>query len=248
MKQFFLCLLFLSQIRFVMGQNKTERSLSQMTETWDTEVPVTTPAKLFSDAPSDAIILFSGKNLSNEWTDKDGGAPKWAVADNYFTVVSGAGHIQTKRLFNDFQLHLEWKSPTPAVGESQSRGNSGIFLQGLYEVQILDDFNNRTYSNGRAGSIYKQFAPLVNAGRSPGEWQVYDIIYTAPRFNNGKYFTQPYVTILYNGILVQNHVALRGPTIYELPEFNIKPHTAGPIILQDHQCAVSFRNIWIREL
>lgn len=249
MKLLFLNLLVISSICFAIAQEKSKPSLSQMTEIWDIKVPVVTPGKAPMDVPSDAIVLFGGKNLSDEWTNKDDGAPGWNVADGCFTVVGGAGIIKTKRNFNDFQLHLEWKSPEKVIGESQGRGNSGIFLQGLYEIQILDNFNNETYSNGMAGSIYKQYTPLVNACKEPGEWQVYDIIYTAPRFTpDGKYFTQPYITLIHNGILVQNHVAVRGPTSYELPEFNIKVHAAGPIVLQDHGNPVSYRNIWIREL
>lgn len=193
--------------------------------------------------------MFDGKNLSREWTNQDGDAPGWVVADGCATVVNGVGDIKTKRNFIDFQLHIEWRSPAEVVGEGQGRGNSGIFLQGLYEVQVLDNFNNRTYRNGQAGSIYKQYAPLVNAYRGPGEWQVYDIIYTAPRFRaDSTYFTQPYVTLIYNGILVQNHVAVRGPSAFGIPEYFIRVHGAGPIMLQNHKCQVSYRNIWIREL
>jgi hypothetical protein len=222
----------------------------EMTEIWDPEVPVVTPGETPMDAPSDAIILFDGKNLNAEWTNADGKEPGWKVADGCVTVVRGAGIIQTKRSFNDFQLHIEWRTPAEVVGESQGRGNSGIFLQSLYEVQVLDNYKNRTYRNGQAGSLYKQHAPLVNACKGPGVWQVYDIIYTAPRFNaNGTYFTPPYVTVIQNGVLVQNHVALRGPTEYiGIPEYFVKPHGAMPIQLQDHGNPVSYRNIWIREL
>lgn len=233
------------------AQGRTDFPMKpEMTEIWDPEISVVTPGTTPVDAPSDAIVLFDGQNLSAEWTNNDGNEAGWTVADGSATVKRGAGVIKTKRQFNDFQLHIEWRSPSEVVGESQGRGNSGVFLQGLYELQILDNYNNRTYRNGQAGSLYKQHPPLVNVCKGPGVWQMYDVIYTAPRFNpNGTYFTPPYVTVIHNGVLVQNHVALRGPTEYiGIPEYFVKPHGAGPIILQDHGNPVSYRNIWIREL
>jgi hypothetical protein len=172
------------------------------------------------------------------------------VENGCVTVVKGAGTIKTKRVFEDFQLHIEWRTPEEVVGKSQGRGNSGIFLQEHYEVQVLDSYGNRTYRNGQAGSIYKQHAPLVNACKGPGEWQTYDIIYTAPRFNDdGTYFTSPLITVLHNGVLVQDHSKVRGPTVFiGIPEYAVKPHGPGSIILQDHGNPVSFRNIWLREL
>jgi len=235
----------------IFGQGRTDFPMKpEMTEIWDPEIAVVTPGATPMDAPSDAIVLFDGKSLSPEWTNEGGNEPGWKVADGCATVVKGTGIIKTKREFNDFQLHIEWRSPSEVVGESQGRGNSGIFLQGLYELQVLDNYNNRTYRNGQVGSFYKQYPPLVNVCKGPGVWQVYDIIYTAPRFNpNGTYFTPPTVTVLQNGVLVQNHVALRGPTEYiGIPEYFEKPHGVGPIILQDHGNPVSYRNIWIREL
>lgn len=235
----------------VMGQGRTDFPMKpEMTEIWDPEVRIISPGKTTADAPSDAIVLFDGVDLGTEWTNGKGGLPEWLVADGCATVVKGKGVIKTKRQFNDFQLHIEWRTPSEIVGESQGRGNSGVFLQGIYEVQVLDNFNNRTYRNGQAASLYKQNPPLVNACKAPGEWQVYDIIYTAPRFKqDGTFFTPPFVTVLHNGVIVQNHVALRGPTEYiGIPEYSVKPHGAGPIILQDHGNPVSFRNIWIREL
>jgi hypothetical protein len=235
----------------VFGQGRTDFPMKpEMTEIWDPEITVVTPGETPMDAPADAIVLFDGKSLKENWTKEDGTEPGWSVADGCATVVKGAGVIKTKKEFNDFQLHIEWRTPAEVVGESQGRGNSGIFLQGLYELQVLDNYNNRTYRNGQAGSFYKQHPPLVNVCKGPGVWQVYDVIYTAPRFNaNGTYFTPPYVTVLQNGVLVQNHVALRGPTEYiGIPEYFEKPHGAGPIILQDHGNPVSYRNIWIREL
>jgi len=221
-----------------------------MTEIWDPEVKVITPGETPADAPSDAIVLFDGTDLSREWTNADGGEPGWLVEDGCVTVVAGQGIIRTKRVFNDFQLHIEWRTPAEVKGESQMRGNSGVFLQQLYEVQVLDNYNNRTYRNGQAGSLYKQHAPLVNACKEPGVWQVYDIIYTAPRFNpDGTFFTPPVVTVLQNGVLVQNAAKLRGPTEYiGVPEYFVEPHGAKGIELQDHGNPVSYRNIWIREL
>lgn len=221
----------------------------EMTEIWDPEIRVVTPGETPVNAPSDAIVLFDGTNL-NEWTNGKGEAPEWIVADGCVTVKRGSGIIKTKRQFSDYQLHIEWRTPAEVVGESQGRGNSGIFMQGIYEVQVLDNYNNRTYRNGQAGSIYKQHPPLVNACKAPGVWQTYDIIYTAPRFNeDGTYFTPPTITVLQNGVLVQNNVKMRGPTEYiGIPEYTVKKHGPGSIELQDHGNPVSYRNIWIREL
>lgn len=217
----------------------------EMTEFWEPEPEVVTPGR-GNEAPSDAIVLFNGSNMS-EWKAKNGGGEaSWPVKDGVFTV--GKGDITTKREFGDFQLHIEWSAPDEVVSESQGRGNSGIFLQDRYEVQVLDSYNNRTYGNGQAGSIYKQHPPLVNAMRSPNEWNVYDIIYTAPRFKeDGSVFTPARVTVLHNGVLVQNNADIKGPTEYiGLPEY--KAHGKAPISLQDHGNPVSYRNIWIREL
>lgn len=217
------------------------------TEVWEPEPRVvsTSPDK----APSDAIVLFDGTSLDQWVSQKDGSSPaEWQVSDGIFTVVGGKGGIQTKQQFTDYQLHVEWRSPTKIEGEGQGRGNSGIFMQGLYEVQVLDSYNNRTYSNGQAASLYKQRIPLVNATKAPGEWQTYDIIWTAPRFNaEGILVSKARVTVLHNGVLVQNNVELDGPTEFiGLPKY--KAHGAGPIVLQDHGNPVSFRNIWIRPL
>lgn len=221
----------------------------EMTEIWDPEIRVVTPGETPANAPSDAIVLFDGTNL-NEWTNGKGEPAEWVVADGCVTVKKGTGTMKTKRQFSDYQLHIEWRTPAEVVGESQGRGNSGIFMQGIYEVQVLDNYNNRTYRNGQAGSIYKQHPPLVNVCKAPGVWQTYDIIYTAPRFNeDGTYFTPPVVTVLQNGVLVQNNVKMRGPTEYiGIPEYTVKKHGPGSIELQDHGNPVSYRNIWIREL
>ena len=198
--------------------------------------------------PSDAAVLFGGKDLSG-WESVNGGAAKWKVENGIFTIVPKSGGIRTKENFGDFQLHIEWRSPQEIVGEGQGRGNSGIFLQGIYEVQVLDSYESKTYTNGQAASIYKQHPPLVNAMKPPSEWEVYDIIYTAPKFDERTHaMIEPgYVTVLHNGILVQNHVQLQGNTPYTGPP-QWKAHGKGPLMLQDHSNPVSFRNIWIREL
>lgn len=200
-------------------------------------------------APSDAIVLFDGKNLTEWVSDKDGSSqPQWTINDNVLTVKPGSGGIHTKKDFQDFQLHIEWKSPETIKGEGQGRGNSGIFLQGKYELQVLDNDNNKTYTNGQAGSIYKQSPPLVESRKPESGWHTYDVIYTAPRFNkDGQLIKRGLVTVLHNGVLVHNNTEIQGTTEYiGLPK--MQAHGAGPIGLQDHGDLVSFRNIWIREL
>jgi hypothetical protein len=228
-----------------------EKITPGMTEIWDPEVKIIQPGENNSGAPSDAIILFNGGDISQEWTDNEGNPSKWVVKDGFLLSVKGAGVIKSKRKFDNFQLHIEWRTPSEVSGESQGRGNSGVFLQELYEVQVLDSYNNRTYRNGQAGALYKQYAPLVNVSRKPGEWQTYDIIYTAPTFNSDTvtYCTPPRVTVIQNGVLVQNNVSLRGPTVYiGIPEYFVKKHGPGSLVLQDHGNPVAYRNIWIREL
>lgn len=196
--------------------------------------------------PSDAIILFDGKDLS-EWVNIKGGPAKWSVKDGVLTVKH-TGSIVTKREFGDCQLHVEWATPDKVEGDSQGRGNSGIIIQERYEVQVLDSFHNKTYYDGQAGSVYKQYPPLVNACRKPGEWQAYDIIYHAPRFEAAGKLLQPAtVTVLQNGILVQDHVTIKGPTASEHPQYVAHP-LKQPLELQDHHNPVRYRNIWIREL
>jgi len=191
--------------------------------------------------PSDAIVLFGGNDLS-AWE----GGNNWVVENG--TASPRKGNIQTKASFGDCQLHLEWASPEKVVGKSQERGNSGVFLGNLYEVQILDSFDNKTYFDGQAGALYKTKPPLVNACRPPGVWQTYDIIYSAPRFNEHGTLVKPgYVTVLHNGVLVQNHTEILGETAYENPPIH-KPHGPAPIRLQFHGNPVLFRNIWIREI
>ena len=206
--------------------------------------------------PSDAVVLFDGKSLAQWVNAGDSSKPAgWVVQHGLMTVNKKAGDIRTKDRFLDYQLHLEWRVPEHITGKGQSRGNSGVFLaifpQGGYEVQILDSYNNTTYTNGQAGSVYKQYVPLVNPLRPPGEWQVYDIIWNAPRFTpDGKLQQPATVTVLINGVLVQNAVSLKGTTEY-IGTPTYKPHGAAPIQLQAHgdpSEPISFRNIWLRPL
>lgn len=224
---------------------------AQITDPVATEVWEPVPRKVnpgnASTPPSDAIVLFDGKS-TDEWTHEDGSAIKWSVKDGAMTVARGSGGIFTKKTFGDCQLHLEWMADPTDTDPGQDRSNSGVFLQNRYEVQVLDSHGGETYPNGQASAIYKQSIPLVNACRPAGEWQTYDIIFKAPVFNGDGIRVSPgYVTVLHNGVLVQNHVEIKGTTEYiGLPK-NIA-HGKAPIQLQDHSEAVSYRNIWIREL
>lgn len=223
------------------------------TEVWAPEPRRVAPGSAGA-APSDAIVLFDGTHLA-EWVQA--AAPErpaaWTVAGGTLTVRGGSGDIQTRRLFTDYQIHLEWRVPAALTGRGQARGNSGLFLASTgsgsgYEIQILDCADNTTYANGQAASLYKQHIPLVNACAAPGEWQSYDVIWTAPRFAaDGTLLSPAYVTALHNGVLVHNRVALQGETVYAgTPAY--RRHGPAPIKLQDHGDAVSFRNIWVRPL
>ena len=216
------------------------------TEVWDPTPRVVTPGQDASP-PSDALILFDGKD-GHQWSHADGSPIKWVISDGIMTVRPGTGPIFTKEKFGDCQLHIEWRAPAVIEGEGQGRGNSGVFLQNRYEVQILDSYDNGTYSNGQAGSIYKQAIPLVNAMQPPGKWNTYDIIYKAPRFNDDGIKVAPaYVTVLHNGILIQDHFEVKGSTEYiGLPKYIA--HGDDVIQLQDHANPVSYRQIWIRRL
>jgi len=229
------------------------------TEVWEPVPAIVTPGATDAAPPSDAIVLFDGKNL-DEWVSAQDHAPaRWDVHDGIVTVskTSGTGNIETKRKFKNYQLHLEWRIPENIAGSGQARGNSGVFLASTgpgddgYELQVLDSYNNKTYVNGQAGSIYKESAPLVNPNRKPGEWQTYDIVWTAPTFaDDGSLKTPAYVTVLFNGVLIQNHFQLAGQTLFIGKPF-YKKYDAAPIKLQAHgdkSEPISFRNIWVREL
>jgi hypothetical protein len=198
--------------------------------------------------PSDAVVLFDGKDLSH-WVGKDGNAAKWKVENGYMEVKADTGNISTRVSFGDCQLHVEFSEPAPPQGESQERGNSGVFPMGLYEIQVLDSYQNKTYADGQASAVYGQYPPLVNAARPPATWQSYDIVFHGPRFAaDGKVLHPARVTILHNGVLVQDNVELTGPTAHgERPPY--QQHAAKlPLQLQDHGDPVRYRNIWIREL
>jgi 3-keto-disaccharide hydrolase len=227
------------------------------TEVWKPIPPIVTPGATNSAPPSDAIVLFNGKN-EDQWVSAQDHTPaRWTVHNGILTVNKADGNIETRRTFRDYQLHIEWKIPTNITGSGQARGNSGVFLASTgpgddgYELQVLDSYHNSTYVNGQAGSIYKQSPPLVNPARKPGQWQTYDVIWTAPRFNpDGSLKSPACVTVFFNGVLVQNHFQLQGQTLYIGKPF-YKAYNRAPIKLQahgDHSQPISFRNIWVREL
>jgi hypothetical protein len=209
--------------------------------TWP-EPPIVTPGETAADPPSDAIVLFDGKDLK-EWENGE----NWKVADGVATV--GRGEIRTQKAFGDCHLHIEWSAPVPATGSSQGRGNSGVFMMDTYEIQVLDSYQNETYFDGQAGAIYKQTPPMANAMRPPGEWNTYDIIWTAPRFGaDGKLESPAYMTAIHNGVVILNHFELLGDTPFDRPP-KYEAHAAKlPIRLQNHGNPVRFRNIWVREL
>ena len=236
-------------------QNSTMKP--EETEVWQPVPPVVTPAATAGAPPSDAIHLFDGSS-EKEWVSAQDHTPaQWIVHDGILTVNKKSGNIETKRKFQDYQLHLEFRIPANITGSGQARGNSGVFLASTgpgddgYELQVLDSYKNSTYVNGMAGSLYKQSIPLVNPARRPGEWETYDVVWTAPRFNaDGSLKTPAYATVFFNGVLVDNHFALQGQTLYIGKPF-YKAYDRAPIKLQAHEdksAPISFRNIWVREL
>lgn len=240
------------------GMQQQGNAKPEDTEVWEPVPKVVTPGATCGAPPSDAIILFDGKNLDDWVSAKDGSSPaQWTVADGILTVNKAAGNIETKQRFKDYQLHIEWKIPADITGSGQARGNSGVFLASTgpgdagYELQVLDAYNNKTYVNGMAGSLYKQAIPLANPARKPGEWQMYDVVWTAPTFNeDGSVKTPAYATVFFNGVVVENHYELKGETRYIGQPF-YKAYTSAPIKLQAHgdkSQPLSFRNIWVREL
>jgi hypothetical protein len=241
------------------GGQKGGRGNPKDTEVWEPVPKVVTPGLDNAAPPSDAIVLFDGKNL-DEWVqNRDKSPARWMVSDGVLNVnkARGVGNIETKRTFRNYQLHIEWRIPENVTGADQERGNSGVFLASTgtgdagYELQILDSYNNKTYVNGQGGSIYKQGIPLVNPSRKPGEWQSYDVVWTAPVFNaDGSVKTPAYATVFFNGVLVQNHFELKGETLY-IGKPSYKKYDTAPIKLQAHgdpSPPISFRNIWVREL
>jgi hypothetical protein len=238
-------------------QAQAPKGKPEDTEVWTPVPRVVTPGRTNDAPPSDAIVLFDGRNLDQWVSVKDHGPAAWTVSDGVLTVNKSAGNIETKRNFTNYQLHLEWRIPEGITGMGQARGNSGVFLASTgpgdagYEMQVLDSYENATYVNGQAASLYKQYAPLVNAMRKPGEWQTYDVVWTAPTFrDDGSVATPAYVTAFHNGVLVQSHVPLKGETLYiGAPSYH--KHGPAPIKLQAHgdpSAPISFRNIWVREL
>lgn len=227
------------------------------TEVWSPVPPVVTPAAAPGGAPFDAMVLFDGRDLDQWVSVRDKAPAAWIVADGVLTVDKSKGNIETRRAFRDYQLHLEWRVPAGITGSGQARGNSGVFLASTgagdkgYEVQILDSFQNPTYVNGQAASVYKQHPPLVNASRQPGAWQTYDIVWRAPVFGaDGALMTPAVVTVIHNGVLVQDHAVLAGETVY-IGKPSYRAHGPAPIKLQAHgdpSAPISFRNIWVREL
>jgi len=234
---------------------KTKQETGKVTpeslESW-VPVPIISAGSTNTDAPSDAIVLFNGKDVS-AFQKLDGSPVKWKLdADGSLTDVKGAGDLYTKKAFGNCQLHVEFRTPSIVKNSGQARGNSGVYLMGKYEIQVLDSYDNVTYSNGQAAAVYKQYAPLVNASRKPGEWQSYDIIFTAPVFkDNGELSSPGRVTVLHNGVLVQNNVTILGPTDYSAIPVYKKHDSKLPLYFQDHGDdgnPISYRNIWIREL
>ena len=251
-KQLLVLACILACTQFASAQKKINiDSLAGLLEVW-VNVPLVTPGQMNTDAPSDATILYNGNGLG-AFQKKDGSAAGWKIdADGAVTDIKGAGDLITKEAFGNCQLHLEFREPAEVKGSGQARGNSGVYIMGKYEIQVLDSYNNPTYSNGQAGAVYKQHVPLVNASRKPGEWQAYDIIFTAPVFKeNGDLESPARVTVMHNGVLIQNNVTILGPTDWVMKPVYKKHAAKLPLMLQDHGDdgnPISYRNIWIRNL
>ena len=253
---FFLSLIFISVCIAGCQQSSTKPEDTKSEQQWkihdpDRLLPLVVdpgPAGDPVPAPSDAIVLFDGKDLS-QWSDSKGQPARWKIENGYMEVVKKTGSIRTVRGFGDCKFHIEWSAPLPATGEGQGRGNSGVFLMDTYEVQVLDCYKNMTYADGMAAAVYGQYPPLVNACRPPGEWQIYDIVFHRPHFaDDGSLIRPARMTVFHNDILVQNNVELTGPTAHKKrPPYKMHAEKL-PLSLQDHGNPVRFRNIWIREL
>lgn len=243
-------LLVISLLALGAGATAQEKMKPSATEDWQNKPAIVTPGAK-GGAPSDAIILFNNKTDVAKWRGVDTTAFGWEVKGKTLRIRKNGHDIETLQSFGNVQLHIEWRTPDPKEDASTSRGNSGVFFMGLYELQIYESYayNTKLYYNGIAGSVYKQYTPLVNACLPPHTWQTYDVIFEAPVFNEAQELVQPaYITVLHNGVLIQNHVALKGPMTYAgIPQY--KAHAAKlPLRLQEHDSRVEFRNIWAREL
>ena len=251
-KQLLVLACLLASTQFVTAQKKLNiDSLAGLLEVW-VNVPLVTPGQSNADAPSDATILYNGNGLG-AFQKKDGSPAGWKIdADGAVTDIKGAGDLITKEAFGNCQLHIEFREPAEVKSSGQGRGNSGVYIMGKYEIQVLDSYNNPTYSNGQAGAVYKQHIPLVNASRKPGEWQSYDIIFTEPLFKeNGDVESPARVTVIHNGVLIQNNVTILGTTDWVRKPVYKKHAAKLPLMLQDHGDdgnPISYRNIWIRNL
>jgi hypothetical protein len=251
-KQLLVIACLLAYTQFASAQKKLNiDSLAGLLEVW-VNVPLVTPGITNADAPSDATILYNGNGLG-AFQKKDGSPAGWRIdADGAVTDIKGAGDLITKEAFGNCQLHIEFREPAEVKSSGQGRGNSGVYIMGKYEIQVLDSYNNPTYSNGQAGAVYKQHVPLVNASRKPGQWQSYDIIFTAPKFKeNGELESPARVTVIHNGVLIQNNVTILGTTDWVMKPKYKKHATKLPLMLQDHGDdgnPISYRNIWIRNL
>lgn len=250
-------ILFILFSGFIFSQNNSQPK-PEDTEIWEPIPKSITPGAL-QKAPSDAIVLFDGSSLSQWKSSRSGGPADWTINSNgSMTVKPGSGDIETIAPHNSVQLHLEWMTPVVITGDGQGRGNSGVIFQRRYEVQILDSYENRTYSNGQAASVYKQYVPLVNASLPPGQWQTYDIVFNAPEYNAvGDEIKPGYFTVFHNGVLVHNHVEIQGTTEYigppkkgrdAMPGYTSGGRVDRTLLLQDHGNLVQYRNIWMRKL